>query len=88
MSLIEIIRGLSGTARDGTKVTLSINDTKINEVTLRPGKYLSVHALEYQLVQSGQTVKVETSDGWSQEYTVPQGRVVVLRWTYEDEEEF
>ena len=86
MSLVNIKRGLSGTAREGTKVTLKIDGDTVQSVTLQAGKYLTVDAQEYILVPAGKTVEL-TVNGWQRDYTVPQGRVMVVRYTYEDDPE-
>jgi hypothetical protein len=85
LSLHNIKRGLSGTSREGTEVVLTIDGEEVQRVTLQAGKYLTVEAQEYILVTQGKTVRLDVGT-WSREYTVPDGRVMVVRYTYEDEE--
>ena len=93
MSLIHIKHGISGNypERVGTQVTLTIAGEEVAAVTIQEGKYLFIEGIEYQLVTQGQTVEVDidrSNEGKPpihREYTVPPGRVMVVRWTYEDE---
>lgn len=86
MSLVNIKRGLSGTAREGTTCTLKIDGDVVQQVTLQAGKYLTVEAQEYVLVTAGKKVELDV-DGWHREYTVPEGRVMVVSYRYEDDPE-
>ena len=85
MSLEEIKRGLSGTSREGTEVVLTIDGEEVQRVTLQSGKYLMIEAKEYVLVTQGKTVRLDVGT-WSRSFTVPDGRVMVVHYTYEDEE--
>jgi hypothetical protein len=84
MSLVDIVRGLKGKLRLGKLVRLLIDGEEIRRVTLEEGKYLTIQATEYILVTAGSTVRLEIEDNPPQEYTVPQGRVMVVHYKYED----
>ena len=86
MSMHKIRRGLNGNRRAGTQISIKVDGDEKASVTLQEGKYLQVEALEYLLVTQGKKVEVDVDD-WHREYTVPAGRVMVVRWTYEDFEE-